>query len=217
MYGRADCKMATMRAPPMARARVAAWLTRPGQYPSNWCTYGINVRLMVPWPGMGAVMTNRLARFHVNPLYVWVVPALAGAAITAYLCWGAWVTAHDPRWLTLSHAWWRSGLAPRNDLALLVAVLVGLTAWTAFWWPRRVQGRFTGLIAVVTMVAVGAALGTSALAPCRGGETGTSVAAGSARPVHAGTRRPRTAEQYLSRAAAPGLATRARSSAWGRR
>ena len=96
----------------MARARVAAWLTRPGQYPSNWGTYGINVRLMVPWPGMGAVMTNRLARFHVNPLFVWVVPALAGGAVTAYLSWGAWVTAHDPRWLTVSHVWWRAGLAP---------------------------------------------------------------------------------------------------------
>ena len=59
-----------------------------------------------------------------------------------------------------------------------MAVLVWLAAWAAFWWPRRVQGRFTGLIAIVAMVAVGAVLGTSALAPCRGGETGTSVAAG---------------------------------------
>ena len=42
-------------------------------------------------------MAYRLARFHVNPLAVWVVPALAGLAVTAYLCWGAWVTAHDPR------------------------------------------------------------------------------------------------------------------------
>ena len=81
MYGRAHCKMATMRqmsTPPAGRAWVAARLTRPGRYPSNWCTYGINVRLRLPWPGMGAVMTNRLARFHVNPLLVWVVPALAG-------------------------------------------------------------------------------------------------------------------------------------------
>ena len=123
-------------------------------------------------------MAYRLARFHVNPLAVWVVPALAGLAVTAYLCWGAWVTAHDPGWLTVSHVWWRVDLAPRNDMTLLVAVLVGLATWTAFWWPRRVQGRFTGLIAVVAMVAVGAALGTSSLAPCRGGETGTSVVAG---------------------------------------
>ena len=34
-------------------------------------------------------MTNRLARFHVNPLMVWVVPALAGVLVTAYLSWGA--------------------------------------------------------------------------------------------------------------------------------
>ena len=123
-------------------------------------------------------MTNRLARFHVNPLFAWVVPGLAVVVVTGYLSWGAWVAAHNPRWLTVSHVWWRADLAPRNDMTLLVALLVGLAAWVAFWWPRRVQGRFTGLIAIVAMVAVGAALGTSALAPCRGGETGTSVAAG---------------------------------------
>ena len=75
---------------------------------------------------MGAVMTYRLGRFHVNPLLVWVVPALAGLAVTAYLSWGAWVTAHDPRWLTLSQVWWRADLAPARDMTLLVAVLVWL-------------------------------------------------------------------------------------------
>src|ERR1700761_2110118 len=123
-------------------------------------------------------MTNRLARFHVNPLAAWVVPGVAGGVVTAYLCWGGWVTAHDPQWLTLSRVWWRSDLRPTDDITLLVAMAVWLVAWAAFWWPRRVQGRFTGLIAVVAMAAVGAALGTAALAPCRGGETGTSVAAG---------------------------------------
>src|ERR1700761_8775670 len=114
-------------------------------------------------------MTNRLARFYVNPLVAWVVPALAVVVVTTYLSWGAWVTAHNRRWLTVSDVWWRADLAPRNDLTLLVAVLVGLVAWAAFWWPRRVQGRFTGLIAVVAMAAVGAALGAAAPAPCRGG------------------------------------------------
>jgi hypothetical protein len=127
---------------------------------------------------MGTVMTNRLTRFHVNPLFVWVVPALAGVAVTGYLAWGAWVTAHDPKWLNLDHVWWRAGLAPDNDTTLLVAVLVWLATWAAFWWPRRVQSRVVGLITVAAMVAVGAALGTSALAPCRGRETGTSVVAG---------------------------------------
>jgi hypothetical protein len=127
---------------------------------------------------MGAVMTHRLGRFHVNPLLVWVVPASAGLAVTAYLCWGAWVTAHDPRWLTVSDVWWRTDLGPRNDPTLLVAILIWLATWGAFWWPRRLQSRFAGLITIVAMVAVGAALGTAALAPCRGGETGTSVVAG---------------------------------------
>jgi hypothetical protein len=127
---------------------------------------------------MGAVMTNRLAWFHVNRLALWVVPAVAGVFVTVYLSWGAWVTAHDPRWLTLSQVWWRADLRPTDDTTLLVAMAVWLVAWAAFWWPRRVQGRFNGLIAVAAMVAVGAALGTAALAPCRGGETGTSVVAG---------------------------------------
>ena len=81
-------------------------------------------------------MTNRLARFHVDPQAVWVVPALAGLLITAYLSWGAWVSAHDLRWLTLNHAWWRADLAPNNDVTLLVAIAVWLVAWAVWWWPR---------------------------------------------------------------------------------
>src|ERR1700761_9577990 len=123
-------------------------------------------------------MTNRLARFHVNPLLAWLAPALAGLAITAYLSWGAWVTAHDPRWLTLSHAWWRRDLDPNRDVTLLVALAAWVIAWAVWWWPRRVQSRVVGLITVAAMVVIGAVLGTSALAPCRGEETGTSVAAG---------------------------------------
>src|ERR1700760_4846476 len=127
---------------------------------------------------MGAVMTNRLARFHVDPQAVWVVPALAGLLITAYLSWGAWVSAHDLRWLTLNHAWWRADLAPNNDVTLLVALAVWLVAWAVWWWPRRMQSRVIGLITVAAMVLVGAVLGIAALGPCRGGETPVSVAAG---------------------------------------
>ena len=123
-------------------------------------------------------MTYRLAWFHVNRMFVWVVPALSGLAVTAYLAWGAWVTAHDQRWLSASSAWWRSGLRPDNNTTLLVAVLVWLAAWAAFWWPRRKQSRTVGLITIAAMVVVGAVLGTSALAPCRGDETGTSVVGG---------------------------------------
>jgi Trk K+ transport system NAD-binding subunit len=127
---------------------------------------------------MGAVMTYRLAWFHVNRMFLWLVPAGAGLVVTAYLSWGAWVTAHDPEWLRISPVWWRAELRPTNDTTLLTAVLVWLVAWAAFWWPRRKQSRTVGLITIAAMVAVGAALGTSALAPCRGGETKTSVVAG---------------------------------------
>ncbi len=123
-------------------------------------------------------MTNRLAWFHVNRMALWVVPALAGLFVTAYLSWGAWVTAHDPKWLTASEVWWRVDLRPANNVTLLVALLVWLATWAAFWWPRRMQSRVVGLVTVAAMVAVGAVLGTAALAPCRGGETGTSVVAG---------------------------------------
>src|ERR1700744_3665476 len=127
---------------------------------------------------MGAVMIYRLAWFHVNRMFVWVVPALAGLAMTAYLSWGAWLTAHDARWLSTSSVWWRAGLRPDNDMTLLVAVLVWIGTWAAFWWPRRKQSRTVGLITIAAMVAVGAALGTSALAPCRGDQTRISVLGG---------------------------------------
>jgi hypothetical protein len=127
---------------------------------------------------MGAVMTYRLTWFHVNRMFVWVLPALAGLMVTAYLAWGAWITAHDPRWLTLSQVWWRVGLRPTNDMTLLAAVLVWLAAWMAFCWPRRKQSRPVGLITVAAMGAVGAVLATSALAPCRGDQTRVSVVGG---------------------------------------
>jgi hypothetical protein len=75
---------------------------------------------------MGAVMSYRLAWFHVNRMFVWVLPALGGLAITAYLAWGAWMTAHSQRLLNASSVWWRAGLRAGNDTKLLVAVLVWL-------------------------------------------------------------------------------------------
>src|ERR1700760_1928337 len=101
-------------------------------------------------------MTERLARVHAARQYLWILPALAGLAVTGYLSWGAWVTARDSRLLTLSHVWWRAGLAPSNDMTLLVTALVWAVAWAAFWWPRRKQNRTVGLITIAAMVAVGA-------------------------------------------------------------
>ncbi len=107
----------------------------------------------------------------------WLVPALSGAAVTAYICWGGWVSAHDQKWLYLSHAWWRVALRPASDLTLVAALAVWLLALTCFWWPRRRATVTVGLTTVVAMVLIGGALGTTSLLPCRGGETRTVVVA----------------------------------------
>ena len=106
----------------------------------------------------------------------WVLPAAAGAAVTAYLAWGAWVSAHDPRWLYLSQAWWRIGLRPGSDRTLLAAAAVWFVAWLFYWRPRRLQTQLVGLTTIVTMVVIGAVLSIASFAPCRGGQSGTAVA-----------------------------------------
>ena len=126
---------------------------------------------------MGAVWAGRLARFHVNRQGAWLIPALLGAAVTAYLSWGAWVSAHDPKWLSVDHAWWRAALRPDSNRTLLIALAVWLLTLTCYWWPRKRAPAVVGLTTVVAMVLVGGVLGTSALVPCRGGETSTAVTA----------------------------------------
>jgi hypothetical protein len=122
-------------------------------------------------------MTDRLARFHVNRRGAWLIPALLGAAVTAYLSWGAWVSAHDPKWLSVDHAWWRAALLPDSNRTLLIALAVWLLTLTCYWWPRKRAPAVVGLTTVVAMVLLGGVLGTSALVPCRGGETPTAVTA----------------------------------------
>jgi hypothetical protein len=109
--------------------------------------------------------------------YAWAIPALLGAAALAYLDWGAWVSAHDPRWLYLNQAWWRTWLQPDRDVTLLATAGVWLAALFAYWWPRRLQRQAVGLITVATMVTVGAALGSVSLVPCRGALTESVVVA----------------------------------------
>ena len=46
--------------------------------------------------------------------FAWVAPAAAGAAVTIFLAWGAWVSAADRAWLHASTAWWRAALLPGN-------------------------------------------------------------------------------------------------------
>jgi hypothetical protein len=98
-------------------------------------------------------------------------------AVTVYLAWGALVSVGDPRWLTLSNAWWRAWLRPGANGTILVVVALWLATLACYWWPRRLHPRVVGLAIVVGMVVIGGVLGTAALTPCRGHQTGASVAA----------------------------------------
>jgi hypothetical protein len=122
-------------------------------------------------------MAVRLGRVEVSRREAWVVPAAAGGAVTAYLAWGAWVSAHDPQWPYRSQVWWRTWLQPGNDRALLVAIAVYLAALLCYWWPRRLQPPLVGMATVVSMVLIGGVLSTASLIPCRGGLTRTAVVA----------------------------------------
>ena len=121
--------------------------------------------------------SRRIRRVRVDQRVTWLVPAVAGAVVTAYLSWGGWVSAHDVTWTSHGHVWWRSALRPDDDGAILTAAAVWLLALICYWWPRRRAPAVVGLTAVVAMVFIGGVLGTSALLPCRGGETRTAVAA----------------------------------------
>jgi hypothetical protein len=122
-------------------------------------------------------MAIRLGRVEVNRRAAWVLPAVLGAAVTAYLAWGAWVSAHDPKWPYASPVWWRVWLQPDSDRTLLVAIAVWLVVWLLYWWPRRLQPALVTLAAIVSMVLIGGVLSTASLIPCRGGQTKTAVVA----------------------------------------
>lgn len=95
--------------------------------------------------------------------------------MVGYLAWGAWVSAHDPRWLYRSSAWWRVSLRPGADLTLVAVVVVWLIALAVYRQPRRHVPRTVGLTAVVVMVVVGAVLSAAAFTPCRGGQSRIAV------------------------------------------
>jgi hypothetical protein len=123
-------------------------------------------------------MLAALAATRPDRRAAWLGPAVPAIVVTGYLAWGAWVSARDPRWLTRSQAWWRVLLRPGDSRAIIAVVALWLAALACYWWPRRRQPRLVGLAIVVGMVLIGGALGTAALAPCRGDQTGASVAAG---------------------------------------
>jgi hypothetical protein len=107
----------------------------------------------------------------------WVAPIVPAVLVTWYLAWGAWVSVRTPRWLAISHVWWRVLLRPGDNRVILVVVALWLATLACYGWPRRLQPRTVGLAFVAGMVLIGGFLGTAALAPCRGNQTGASVAA----------------------------------------
>jgi hypothetical protein len=123
-----------------------------------------------------AVIRTLLTRVRRIQRAAWVLPTILAAAVTGYLAWGAWVSAPDQRWLYVTQALWRIWLRPGNVQAPLALVALWLLALLCYWWPRRLQPQAVGLTVVVTMVVIGGTLTTAALAPCRGGATGSAVA-----------------------------------------
>ncbi len=125
----------------------------------------------------GAVIAIRLGKVEVNRRAAWVMPAALGGVVVGYLAWGAWVSAHDPKWPYAGHAWWRIWLQPESQRTLLVAIGIWLVAWVCYWWPRRLQPPLVTMATVVSMVVIGGVLGTASLVPCSGGQTKTAVVA----------------------------------------
>jgi len=117
----------------------------------------------------------RIARFDWHRA-LWSVPAILATVVTAYLAWGAWISAHHPRLFYLDHEWWHAWLSPHEgDGTLVVAVILWMIAAVTYWRPRRHERESVGLIIVAAMVVIGAILGTASLAPCRGGQSRTAV------------------------------------------
>lgn len=107
----------------------------------------------------------------------WCVPVVPAVILTGYLAWGAWVSAQHPAWLYQDDSWWRAWLRPDHDGLLFAFVIAWLLSALLFWWPRRRQPEDVGLVVVAAMVVIGAVLGTASLAPCRGGQARSAVAA----------------------------------------
>jgi hypothetical protein len=122
------------------------------------------------------VVRARLPRIGAGRRIAWLAPAAAGAAVTVYLAWGAWVSAADRDWLQASGAWWRTALQPGALRVPLVFMALWLLALVSYWWPRRLQPQLVGITTVVTMVVIGGVLAGASLMPCRAGQTPSAVA-----------------------------------------
>jgi hypothetical protein len=85
---------------------------------------------------------------------MWLAPAVVAAAVTCFLCWGAWRAGYDPGWLAHPRGVWFSALEPDQYWALPVTLGLWLAVLAVYWWPRRRRGLPVGLIAVAVMVAL---------------------------------------------------------------
>ena len=104
------------------------------------------------------------------------MPALLGSVVTAYLAWGAWVSAADWHWLYQTQAWWRVWLRPGYVVGPLVFAGLWLAALLCYWYPRRLTPQVVGITTVVAMVLIGGVLTSASLATCRAGQTPGAVA-----------------------------------------
>jgi hypothetical protein len=107
--------------------------------------------------------------------HVWLIPAGLAAAAVGLLCWGAWVYGYDALWFTRSPAWLRDILQTDQNWTPLVTMALLLTGLGIYWWPRRGKNIPIGLLAVLVLALVAAALGTAAYVPCRGHMSTTGV------------------------------------------
>ena len=107
--------------------------------------------------------------------HAWLIPAALAAAAIGLLCWGAWVYGYDAHRFARSPAWLRDILQTDQNWTPVVTMALLLGALGVYWWPRRRQHLPIGLITVVVLVLVAAALGTAAYVPCRGEMSTTGV------------------------------------------
>ena len=103
------------------------------------------------------------------------LPAVLAAAAIGLLCWGAWVYGYDSHRFARSPAWLRDILQTDQSWTPVVTMALLLGTLGVYWWPRRRQHIPIGLIAVVVLVLVAAALGAAAYVPCRGHMSTTGV------------------------------------------
>ncbi len=100
--------------------------------------------------------------------HAWLIAAGLAAAAIGLLCWGAWVYGYQPHWFAGSPAWLRGIMQTDQGWTALATMALLLTALGGYWWPRRRRNIPIGLITVVVLVLVAAALGTASYIPCRG-------------------------------------------------